>query len=306
MALHANAAAAAALKLQCYVQALEHCDKVLHLADVLHNTPQHPLCVKALQRRAAARQALGQHSKAVEDLTEAAAMLPGDKELTEQLARAQLLLQESRAAKRQASLVASSSTAGAAAAANQQSDSGSPAAAAAGLPEAEPSLAALQQVERLVQALAQPGSGGTAAAAAAAAAQAAGACTTTVAAACQQLRQLLSAVPSCIAYFKECGGLAAAAKQVLRLSLLSNCLLLPAGNAALVLGHFAGEPCWHPQLRSADAVGVLVAVAYAHGRGSAVARNAAIGLARMGHDAEMMERLRELHGIEIIYQYVRP
>ena len=53
-------------------------------------------------------------------------------------------------------LQASSSTAGAAAAAaSQQSDSGSP--AAAGLPEAEPPLAALQQVERLVQALAQPG-----------------------------------------------------------------------------------------------------------------------------------------------------
>ncbi|WIA44309.1 hypothetical protein OEZ86_007106 [Tetradesmus obliquus] len=212
MALHANAAAAA-LKLQCYVQALEHCDKVLHLADVLHNMPQHPLCVKALQRRAAARQALGQHSKAVEDLTAAAAMLPGDKELTEQLARAQLLLQESRAAKRQASLVS-----------EPAADIAAGGAVVAGAGAARVTqLQTLQQMERLVQALAQP-----------------------------------------------------------------------------------GESCWHPQLRSADAVGVLVAVAYAHGRGSAVARNAAIGLARMAHDAEMMERLRELHGIEIIYQYVRP
>jgi hypothetical protein len=78
------------------------------------------------------------------------------------------------------------------------------------------------------------------------------------------------------------------------------------GNAALVLGHFAGEPCWHIQLAQVDAVGVLVAVAYAHGRGSAVARNAAIALARMAKDACLMDRLRELHGVEIIYQYVRP
>jgi hypothetical protein len=78
------------------------------------------------------------------------------------------------------------------------------------------------------------------------------------------------------------------------------------GNAALVLGHLAAEPCWHTQLAQADAVGVLVAVAYAHGRGRAVARNAAIALARMARDGRLMDRLRELHGVEIIYQYVRP
>lgn len=42
------------------VWCLHHCCvvslQVLHLAEVLHNTPQHPLCVKALQRRAAAHQ----------------------------------------------------------------------------------------------------------------------------------------------------------------------------------------------------------------------------------------------------------
>lgn len=42
------------------VWCLHHCCVVslqlLHLAEVLHNTPQHPLCVKALQRRAAAHQ----------------------------------------------------------------------------------------------------------------------------------------------------------------------------------------------------------------------------------------------------------
>jgi hypothetical protein len=37
-----------------------------------------------------------------------------------------------------------------------------------------------------------------------------------------------------------------------------------------------------------------------------VARNAAIELARTAKDGAMMERLRELHGVEIIYQYVPP
>lgn len=91
MTLHANAAMAA-LKLQCYVQAMEHaskvgatryseqasctasthapcstlhatsrpppplcpCIQVLHLADLLHDAPKDPLCVKAYLRRAAA------------------------------------------------------------------------------------------------------------------------------------------------------------------------------------------------------------------------------------------------------------
>jgi hypothetical protein len=29
--------------------------QVLHIADFLHNKPHHPLCIKALQRRSAAR-----------------------------------------------------------------------------------------------------------------------------------------------------------------------------------------------------------------------------------------------------------
>lgn len=78
------------------------------------------------------------------------------------------------------------------------------------------------------------------------------------------------------------------------------------GNAALVLGHFAAEARWHAALREADAVGMLVGVAAAHGRGSAVSRNVGIALARMASDGCMMERLRELHGVEIIYQNVKP
>jgi hypothetical protein len=84
------------------------------------------------------------------------------------------------------------------------------------------------------------------------------------------------------------------------------CSAAVQGNAALVLGHFAAKSCWHSKLQKADAVRVLVAVAHAHGCGSAVARNGAIALARMARDGGMMERLRELHGVEIIYQYVRP
>lgn len=76
------------------------------------------------------------------------------------------------------------------------------------------------------------------------------------------------------------------------------------GNAALVLGHFAGEAQWHTQLRRADAVKVLVDVAYA-GKGNASSKNAAIALAKMAKDQVMLDRLRELHGLEIIYQYVR-
>lgn len=81
MALHSNAAQVL-IKMGCYVQAIEHCDKVesgtneheslssavqrseinmttviqvLHLAEFLHNRPTDPLCAKALWRRAAAR-----------------------------------------------------------------------------------------------------------------------------------------------------------------------------------------------------------------------------------------------------------
>ncbi len=35
-------------------------------------------------------------------------------------------------------------------------------------------------------------------------------------------------------------------------------------------------------------------------------KNAAIAVARLAHDEACMQRIRELHGLEIIYQYVKP
>lgn len=84
------------------------------------------------------------------------------------------------------------------------------------------------------------------------------------------------------------------------------------GNAALCLGYFAaaaegGLNPWAPQLLRADAVAALLAAARRAGRGSAAARNAGIALAKACRaDARLLERLRELRGLEVIYEYVRP
>lgn len=63
--LHSNAAMAS-LKMGCYVQALEHCDRVIRLYDFMLNKPEHPLVVKAWQRKAAARAGLKHYKEAVE------------------------------------------------------------------------------------------------------------------------------------------------------------------------------------------------------------------------------------------------
>jgi len=78
-----------------------------------------------------------------------------------------------------------------------------------------------------------------------------------------------------------------------------------AGNAALCLSHFAAENAWWPVLLSAGAVEALLAVARLR-RGSAAARNAGIALAKAAGDGGVRERLRELRGFEVIYEYVRP
>ncbi len=77
------------------------------------------------------------------------------------------------------------------------------------------------------------------------------------------------------------------------------------GNAALCVGNLAAWQGSWAQLRQLDAVEVLVRVAH-DGRGDAASRNAAIALARLARDGAMMARLKELHGLEVIYQYVRP
>lgn len=35
-------------------------------------------------------------------------------------------------------------------------------------------------------------------------------------------------------------------------------------------------------------------------------KNAAIAVARLAHDDDCMQRVKQLHGLDIIYQYVRP
>lgn len=35
-------------------------------------------------------------------------------------------------------------------------------------------------------------------------------------------------------------------------------------------------------------------------------KNAAIAVARLAHDEACMQRVRDLHGLDIIYQYVKP
>ncbi|GLI69147.1 hypothetical protein VaNZ11_013704 [Volvox africanus] len=95
MALHANAAMAA-LKISCFVQTIEHCDKVLSIADFLHNNKKDPLCVKALQRRAEAYRALQQPARAVKDLEAALEIEPGNAEVEKQLGKAKLEDDEAR------------------------------------------------------------------------------------------------------------------------------------------------------------------------------------------------------------------
>ena len=58
-------AAMAALKMGCCAQAIEHCDKVMRLHEFMLDKPDDPLVVKALQRRATARAALGHYKEAV-------------------------------------------------------------------------------------------------------------------------------------------------------------------------------------------------------------------------------------------------
>eukprot|EP00195_Chlamydomonas_chlamydogama_P005216 CAMPEP_0202907312 /NCGR_PEP_ID=MMETSP1392-20130828/42092_1 /ASSEMBLY_ACC=CAM_ASM_000868 /TAXON_ID=225041 /ORGANISM="Chlamydomonas chlamydogama, Strain SAG 11-48b" /LENGTH=117 /DNA_ID=CAMNT_0049596147 /DNA_START=22 /DNA_END=375 /DNA_ORIENTATION=+ len=95
MVLHANAAMAA-LKLGCYVQALEHSDKVINIADFLHNNLRDPLVTKAYQRRATAYRSLQQYDKAVQDLEAAHANEPANAELVQQLDKARRDLAEYR------------------------------------------------------------------------------------------------------------------------------------------------------------------------------------------------------------------
>jgi hypothetical protein len=82
--LHGNAAMAA-LKLGCFAQTIEHCDRANELAEFFLERPNHPTAIKCLLRRAAARDALAHFAEAVADLEKAKQLDPGD-EVTGEIA----------------------------------------------------------------------------------------------------------------------------------------------------------------------------------------------------------------------------
>eukprot|EP00218_Dolichomastix_sp_CCMP3274_P004818 CAMPEP_0170162976 /NCGR_PEP_ID=MMETSP0033_2-20121228/77369_1 /TAXON_ID=195969 /ORGANISM="Dolichomastix tenuilepis, Strain CCMP3274" /LENGTH=462 /DNA_ID=CAMNT_0010400609 /DNA_START=22 /DNA_END=1411 /DNA_ORIENTATION=+ len=238
MELHCNAAQAC-LKLGCHVQALEHCDSVVKLAEWYYERPKHPLLPKAYVRRAAARTALGHHADAAGDLARAAELEPENKEIQQKLARARRDHEEER---RERQLL------------KQQAKAAAAAAAAAG---------GVQQ--------ASSGGAGDAAAAAAAA-------------------------PALV----KAGGVEAL------VALLQNVSLSDAavGNAALCIADLAKLDTALPACERTDAIKPLLEAA--HKRTGAAQRNAAIAAARMARHPPLLERLRQLHGLEIIQAYVKP
>ncbi|XRB13669.1 hypothetical protein RI054_06g35070 [Pseudoscourfieldia marina] len=133
--LHANAAQAS-LKLGCYVQAIEHCDKCMSIREFLHNNSGDTATVaaKALQRRAAARGALGHWSQAVSDLEEAIKLNKDSPETAAQLKRARASLEVERRAKAAAKRLAKGEEGG----------------------EGGASLATLRRVEKLAKVLHPP------------------------------------------------------------------------------------------------------------------------------------------------------
>uniref|UniRef100_A0A7S0QXX8 Protein unc-45 homolog B n=1 Tax=Pyramimonas obovata TaxID=1411642 RepID=A0A7S0QXX8_9CHLO len=91
--LQANAAMAS-LKIGCPVQAIEHCDQVFRVAEFFLERPDHPLIPKTYQRRACAHQMLKHYKLALSDFERAVALIPDDKELKKQLAKAKVDLEE--------------------------------------------------------------------------------------------------------------------------------------------------------------------------------------------------------------------
>jgi len=118
---------------------------------------------------------------------------------------------------------------------------------------------------------------------------------------------LLTAVPDLCS---SCSTVHAAAAiqsccQVLR---SSDCEDAVRGNAALVVKGFAGASGqrWHAQLAEADAVQALIAAARS-GRGNPSSRNAGIALALLARcGGVFIERVREVRGLEVLHEYVRP
>ena len=94
--LHGNASLAS-LKLGCFAQCIEHCDKACELADFLLEQPKHATKIKCLLRRSAARDALGHLNEAVADLELALDLDPEDKEIVTKLTTARRKKEDAKA-----------------------------------------------------------------------------------------------------------------------------------------------------------------------------------------------------------------
>lgn len=118
---------------------------------------------------------------------------------------------------------------------------------------------------------------------------------------------LLTAVPDLCSSCST-GHAAAAIQSCCQVLRSSECEDAVRGNAALVVKGFAGasDHRWHAQLAEADAVQALIAAARS-GRGNPSSRNAGIALALLARcGGVFIERVRELRGLEVLHQYVRP
>ncbi|KAL3156955.1 hypothetical protein ABBQ38_001214 [Trebouxia sp. C0009 RCD-2024] len=76
------------------------------------------------------------------------------------------------------------------------------------------------------------------------------------------------------------------------------------GNASLCIGDLAKQPELLPILSRHDAVAPLLDVAFKCQ--GITQKNAAIAVARLAQDRACLQRVRDLHGLDIIYQYVKP
>jgi hypothetical protein len=78
------------------------------------------------------------------------------------------------------------------------------------------------------------------------------------------------------------------------------------GNAALALGDFARFDSLFPSLEKTEPALVPCLLAACRERKGAAQKNAAIACARLARHAPFMASLKEHHGLELIYSYVKP
>ena len=78
------------------------------------------------------------------------------------------------------------------------------------------------------------------------------------------------------------------------------------GNAALVLGDLARRDALLASLETVEPALVPSLLAACRHRKGAAQKNAAIACARLARHAPFMAALKEHHGLELIYSYVKP